>query len=362
MKCLVLDAMIPVMKPLLPNTEAISRYLREIDQSRVYSNFGPLTQRLIARLSSYFNVEADNIALLTNGTLGIQGAVATASKPLTEWAVPDWTFVATAQAVLSAGCMPYLLDVGLEDWTLPKSDGRATEGTIVTAPFGSGMNLADWGPESMKRPVVIDAASCFDSFRDLSLVNRLNICVMVSLHATKLVSTGEGGVVIGPKAWIAEIKTWSNFGFFGDRIARQMGTNAKLSEYSAAVGLASLDEWSSTRERWHALFRHYSARLLDIGIDIETRLNGPFVTSTMVAKMENAQSKLQTVVKLNNRNIETRDWWGSGLHRMPALAKFSRGLTFTNSHSLGTSTIGLPIFVGMTPTEVDLVVDTMIHG
>lgn len=352
---------VPVMRPLLPKAEQISVYLRQIDESRVYSNFGPLTNQLIDRLADYFGVESENLLLVTNGTLGIQGAVATASERDADWTVPNWTFVATAQAVLSAGCSPVLEDVNLDDWVLRRSNERNSTGTIVTAPFGSAIDFEYWSEESTKRPVIIDAASCFDSFRNLSFITGLNICVMVSLHATKLVSTGEGGVLIGPKDWILEIRKWSNFGFFGDRISRRSGTNAKLSEYQAAIGLASLDEWPNTRNKLSSLFSQYISRLSDFGVNIQPNLHGLYVTSTLIAKLDSLGMKLKVSERLRKKNIETRDWWGSGLSQMPALVEYSRDQAYLNSDVLAKTTLGLPLFVDMTSAEVDHVVSTMFN-
>jgi len=346
----------------LPKSDSVAAYLRQIDDSRVYSNFGPLVQRFTDRLAGYFGVDSENVVLLGNGTLGLQGAVSTASPRDSQWIVPTWTFVATAQAVLSAGRIPYFEDVEVDTWTLQRPDNQAAVGTIVTSPFGGKMSLQDWANESARRPVIIDAASCFDSFRNLSLVNKLNICVMVSLHATKLVSTGEGGVVIGPKEWIAEIKKWSNFSFFGDRVARTEGTNAKLSEYQAAVGLASIDEWPRTRERWLKVYKRYIHRLAESGVTIQPRMDGDYVSSTLVANLNGKVPKMEVVTRLKAANIESRDWWGAGLHRMPAFDEFVSKRTYTNTDLLAESTIGLPLYVDMTSTEVDSVVSTMFNA
>jgi dTDP-4-amino-4,6-dideoxygalactose transaminase len=345
---------IPVMKPKLPAAASIYSYWESIDTTRHYSNFGPLNNDLTQRLASYFQVDYENVLLVTNGTLALQAAVATASAPRSRWVIPSWTFIATAQAVSSAGSVLELEDVDEISWSLKESKTRICDGVISVAPFGGKVELESWAEESRSHPVVVDAASCFDSCRDLSLVNKYNISVMVSLHATKLVTTGEGGVIVGPKAWIFEMKRWINFGFFGDRIARRTGTNAKMSEYQAAIGLASLDEWNATREEWSSRIKKLSEGLLERGIRVQPAIADGFVTSTLVALVENSARKIEIEKRLAAEEIDSRDWWGAGVHNMPAFSDisetFSTNLSVTEN--LASRTLGLPLFVDLTDMQI----------
>jgi dTDP-4-amino-4,6-dideoxygalactose transaminase len=88
-------------------------------------------------LATYFGVGVNQLILLTNGTLALQGAVATSSDPGSLWNCPSWTFVATSQSIISAGCVPQFVDVGYDDWTVPKTDLPANAPAMITAPFGS---------------------------------------------------------------------------------------------------------------------------------------------------------------------------------------------------------------------------------
>ena len=111
---------IPVMRPKLPTEKRLRKYLKRIDQNRIYTNYGPLVDDLTNRLATYFGVEVNQLILLTNGTLALQGAVATSSELGSMWNCPSWTFVATSQSIISAGCIPQFVDVGSDNWTVPK--------------------------------------------------------------------------------------------------------------------------------------------------------------------------------------------------------------------------------------------------
>jgi dTDP-4-amino-4,6-dideoxygalactose transaminase len=320
-----------------------------------------LCNELTQRLADYFHVDYENVLLVTNGTLALQAAVATASIPLSHWVIPSWTFIATAQAVHSAGSVVELEDVDEASWALKESKARICDGVISVSPFGGKVELESWAEESRFHPVVIDAASCFDSSRDLSLVNKYNISVMVSLHATKLVTTGEGGVIIGPKAWVFEMKRWINFGFFGDRIARRTGTNAKMSEYQAAIGLASLDQWNATREEWSIRIKKLSDGLSERNIGVQPSIADGFVTSTLVALVEDSDRKIELEKNLAKESVDSRDWWGAGVHNMPAFsdssATFSTNLSVTEN--LASRTLGLPLFIDLTDAQIDRILTSV---
>src|SRR3546814_2565438 len=130
---------------------------------------------------------------------------------------------------------------------------------LPVAPFGASVPVEDWDAfsEETRIPVVIDAAAGFDGAR----FGRSP--AMISLHATKALAAGEGGLVASrDRGRLANIRSRSNFGFqAGTRSAVRFGTNAKLSEYAAAVCLASLDGWAETRRDFVRVATDYRAAL-----------------------------------------------------------------------------------------------------
>src|ERR1700730_4022064 len=103
---------IPVMRPKLPVTESIAPYLRQIDASRIYSNFGPLARALERRLAEFFGLPLGSAVSIANPTLGIPLPLsAQHPKPGSLCAIPAWTFAATAHAATLAGLIPYFVDV-----------------------------------------------------------------------------------------------------------------------------------------------------------------------------------------------------------------------------------------------------------
>ena len=259
---------IPVARPLLPKAEALLPYLRQIDERRTYTNFGPQVRALETRLALHYKVPTGSIVTVANATLGLALALqAQGPRHGSLCLMPAWSFAASAHAAVLAGLKPHFIDVDPAGGTLMPERVMETLAQLPSgrvgavmpvAPFGHPVDVAAWDRfhEQTRVPVVIDAAAGFDALEPG------RVPAVVSLHATKILGAGEGGFIIArDKALIVEIERRSNFGFMGGREARVAATNAKLNEYNAVVALASLDNWADTRARFVAIAQTYARHL-----------------------------------------------------------------------------------------------------
>ena len=351
------DTPIALMRPRLPAAETIAPYLREIDPGRRYTNFGPLHERFRGALAAHLKLEPENIACVANGTIGLTLAL-TALEPERGGlcAVPAWTFAATAAAVCAAGLVPWFLDVDPETWALDpeRVAARLSEapGRVVAvmpvAPFGAAIDYAAWDDFAGVNGigVVIDAAAGFDSAR----VGRAP--VMISLHATKVIGVGEGGVIASANAGVVErVRRLSNFGFAEARVVTEVGVNAKLSEYAAAVGLAALAEWPARRRAYLDAALRCRAAFADCpGVRFSPGFGGPSVQSTFNLDL-GRPGAVAAIEYLGEHGVEARRWWAAGCHRHPAFAELLRtGLPATER--LAEAVIGLPFHVDLTEAEI----------
>lgn len=231
------------MKPLLPDSNKILPYLRRIDESRHYCNFGPLNEEYQGRLEELFEAP---VVTCSSATSGLTAALLALELPKGSLvACPSWTFIATPASIVAAGHVPYFVDCDKNG--IAYGELGPISALICVSPCGSPLNVDAWG--SFPFPVIIDAAGGFDTFSTICKPGR--IPVVISTHATKVFGTGEGGfVTCHDKTMLEKIKCITNFGFNEDRKAIGPGFNAKLSEYHAAVGLAELDGWEDKRERY----------------------------------------------------------------------------------------------------------------
>jgi len=337
------------MRPKLPIGERIAPYLRRIDEGRIYSNFGPLVRSLESRLAVRFGISDEGVITVANATLGLGLAlVAQHPEPGSLCAVPAWTFAATPHAVTQAGLIPYFVDVGPATWVLDPeivSDQLARApgkvGAVMpVAPFGQPIDVSLWDQFRTRTglAVVIDAAAGFDS-----LVPADVPCV-VSLHATKVLGVGEGGCIVSRDAeLIQDLRARSNFGFFKSRQAMVSATNAKLSEYHAAIGLAALDEWDVTRAEWMTVGNRYNDAFSGSNrVQLQPGFGISWISSTCILDISDCGAD-RVERALDAAEIETRRWWGRGAHDHPATRRLPRS-SLPNTEVLARSTIGVPFY------------------
>ncbi|WP_246856600.1 DegT/DnrJ/EryC1/StrS family aminotransferase [Acetobacter vaccinii] len=341
---------IPVALPRLPTLEHIIPYLAQIDTNRWYTNHGPLCAALQEQLARFWGLEYEHVALTTSATSGITLALnAHEVQPGLRCLMPSWTFTASAGAVVAAHLRPHFVDVRADTWcpdpTEMETLAQAPDvgAMLVVVPFGTPIDLAVWDGVSQRtgKPVIIDAAAAFDTLRADGPMPVAHCTTVVSMHATKVFGLGEGGAVLSRDPVLAErVRTLARFGFAGTRAAQLPGINAKISEYTAAVGLAGLDYWPRTRANWQAataLYRqHLPATLLPPG-----GCGDHWVTSTLNILWPDSATQLADT--LAGQGIGSVSWWGTGCHTQPAYATCTRQ-PLPVTERLGHSALALPFW------------------
>jgi len=358
---------IPIMRPKLPSAERLAPYLRTIDSSRIYSNFGPLVCAFEDRLAARFGLSGGTITTVANATIGLTLALtALGARPGTLCVLPAWTFVASAHAATMAGLIPYFVDIDPKTWAIdPEKIADVITGAPTTVgavmpvvPFGRPIDIAAWDRFRSRTglPVVIDAAAGFDAFSPGATP------AVVSLHATKIFGVGEGGFVISnDTAMVREVRARSNFGFAGTREAAVPAANAKLSEYHAAVGLAALDEWAEVRGEWMAVARAYRGALSESNrLRFHEGFGQTWIASTCVVSLANSEA-MRIANTLEQAGVETRRWWGAGAHAHAATNSLPR-TSLPATEALANSTIALPFFRDLGSDEIRRVVECVLDA
>ena len=356
--------MIPVMRPKLPTARQLAPYLEKINSARIYTNGGPLALTLEDRLAAHFGFPTGTLSTVANGTLGLMLALmAQRAAPGTLCAIPAWTFVASAQAAILAGLVPYFADVDpatgvLDIGSLASVIARApgVVGAVMpVAPFGQPINVRDWDDFRSRTglPVVIDAAAGFDALRPGRTPS------VVSLHATKVLGAGEGGFVISADtALIRDIRARSNFGFAGTREAVAAAANAKLSEYHAAVAHAALDEWDVIRREWLSCSGSYRQALRSLAaVELQPGFGKSWVGSCCVVRLLNTGTE-RVERELLCKQIATRRWWGNGAHAHPATTNYPRAQLLA-TEALARTTIGLPLYRDIGVADIEYVCESL---
>lgn len=356
----------PVAKPLLPSAERVLPYLREIDGERRYANHGPLVRRLEARLSERFGAP-DAVTLLASGTAALTMILESLEVPPGRACIiPAWTFAATAHAAVQAGLIPWFVDVDPRDGALAPEAARAlvahapvpVGAVIAVAPFGLPADLEGWVAfrDRTGIPVVLDAAAGFDAVRASA------IPTAVSLHATKVLGIGEGGLALwDDAAGVTAIRRRANFGFAGSREATSGGTNAKLSEYAAAVGLAALDGWPAARADFQRVAREYRAAFAAVPeVAFQPGYGRMWIAATTIVRLPS--NRLAAVEDaLAEGGFGSRRWWGDGLTSHRAFAAYP-AMPLPVTSQLASTTLGLPCWRDLPTSEIERIAALVTHG
>jgi len=354
---------IALMQPQLPAADRLLPYLRCIDDNRWYSNSGPLAREFQARLAGTFSIADTAIVLAANGTLALQLALtSTARTGCTKCLMPAWTFAATPLAALHAGLRPQFADIDPATWALSPDAVMARHDIddlaliVPVAPFGRAPDVAAWKQVMDKTgvPVVIDAAAGFDGLAQAQSAATAAMPIMVSLHATKSLGIGEGGLILTNDEELAtRLDQLRNFGFGGRPVSEAAGTNAKLSEYHAAVGLAALDEWPDRRKALVAAHTRYAGYIQDMaGTAPMPGMSANWTSTTISIVTE--EPAAQAIERLAAHDIEARSWWGPGCHRHPAFSDLPSD-PLPHTDALARHVLGLPMSPDISDADIDRV-------
>lgn len=334
---------IPMFRPSLPSYQQLEKYIVKIDNARVYSNFGPLDKEVRERFSDYLGLPVDNLVTCANATIGIEGAIST-SVATGQWSLPSWTFTATAAALNKAKGTGLFLDID-ENWRVIP-DG-STANLIDVLPFGqtigSPKRYLDYGV----RNLILDAAASFDGLAGQSWNDFPEFAGILSFHATKVLPAGEGGLFFSnSKEWARRFRNWTRFGMDLGRTSADFGTNAKWSEYHAAVLLASMDKWSADRQIWIRQILRANQLASKHGFSSSPQLSTQLAIPYWIVQHEEPKNIIELKKTFHELNIETRSWWETGCHEMPAYKHF-KVANLSATSRIAAQTIGLPFWIDM---------------
>lgn len=266
--------MIPVTKPYLPSREKLDRYIDGIYERQWLTNNGPLVHELTRRLEEYLGIE--NLLLVSNGTLALQIAyralgISGGDAPAEAITTP-FTFVATASSLKWEGVDPVFVDIDAETWCLDPAlvESAITPRTRAIVPvhvFGNACDVEaiDELGRQHGLKVVYDASHAFGvTYKGENLLKHGDAATL-SFHATKLFHTVEGGaIVFKRKEDLERARKMINFGITGPETIEEIGINAKMNEFQAAMGLCVLDEMDANLTARAAVWRRYEQALSQI--------------------------------------------------------------------------------------------------
>jgi len=365
-----MSAAIPFLRPNLVPRAAYQDYLDRIDDSHLYSNHGPLNTAFEARVLAEAYQGVGSVVTTCNATLGLMLAISEAKRPGGRYALmPSFTFAASPLAAQWCGLEPYFLDVDPATWCLDEAAleralqelGDAVAVVLPYAAFGTVLDLAPYRAiQERGIPVVVDAAPGFGA-ADLDGPIGLGFpgAVVFSFHATKAFGVGEGGLVYcGDAGVIARIRSAGNFGFSPERESTQQGLNSKLSEYVAAIALATLDAFPAKlaeRQRIHAWYLDELGSCREGWQTQAFRGNVPWQFMSVLCP-EGSRDARQA--RMAAAGIECRTYFAPACHAQAQFTRCGRG-DLPVTEQLSRRILSLPLWEGMARQDVARVVEVL---
>jgi dTDP-4-amino-4,6-dideoxygalactose transaminase len=359
-----------LLRPTLPSFADLEPKLRELYTSGMLTK-GPILAAYEGHLAEHLGVRhALGVSSCTAGLMLVFDRFRGADVVL-----PSFTFMATAMAAVWAGLRPVFADIDPETWCLSPAAAEAamTPGTALVVPvhlFGDPADTEAFDDLGRRRSlaIVYDAAHGFGALRDGAPVGREGLAQVFSTSPTKLLITGEGGVVATDDDALAEhVVVGREYGNPGTHDPLFAGFNARLPEASALLGLAGLallDREAAQRNALAALYRDLLGELPGIAFQrIRPRDRSSFKDfSVRIHAAEFGLTRDQVATALAAEGVDTRAYYVPPVHRTKAFAavgpKFEERLPETAA--LCDEVLTLPDYGLLTGAHVEGVAACMI--
>lgn len=352
------------------NRDQRDRFIERIEDifdRQWLTNDGPYVKEFERQLSDMAGVR--HCIAICNGTIALEIAIQAIGLE-GEVIIPSFTFVATAHALQWHGITPVFCDI---DPATHNIDPRRVEAAITPRTTGIiGVHL--WGrpcdvatlkeiAERNELKLIFDAAHAFGCSLGRRAIGNFGNAEVFSFHATKFFTTSEGGAVMtNDDELAAKIRLMRNFGFSGyDRVVSP-GTNGKMSEITAAMGLASLesvDELIATNKSNYHQYREALSSIPGLRlVDYDERENCNFQYVVIEIDSDVTQISRDNLLQvLRAENVMARRYFYPGCHRMePYLSLYPHsGSTLPETERLSERVIALPTGSTVTLEHITLI-------
>jgi dTDP-4-amino-4,6-dideoxygalactose transaminase len=353
-----------VGRPNVGDRDKLLARINDLLDRRWLTNHGPYVEEFEQRVADYLGVE--HFVAMCNGTVALEIAIR-ALNLKGEVIVPSFTFIATAHALQWQEITPIFCDIDPQTHTISASVLERmitprTTGIIGVHIWGQPCDTEALSDIASRRRLALlyDASPAFGCSHGGKMIGNFGELEVFSFHATKFLNTFEGGGIATNDGDLARrIRLMKNFGFSGFDNVIYLGTNGKMPEVSAAMGLTGLEGIENTlagNRRTHEL---YDSELGDVpGIrlihyDGRERCNYQYAVLELEEELTGL-SRDALIAVLNAENVVARRYFYPGCHRMePYRSLFPHaGLLLPETEMVASRIVVLPAGAVLSEEEV----------
>jgi dTDP-4-amino-4,6-dideoxygalactose transaminase len=357
-----------------PNVGDRAYFMQRVERildTRWFTNHGECVRELEAQLAAYLGVQ--HCIAVCNATVGLEIAIRALAMQ-GEVIVPSLTFVATAHALQWQRIAPVFCDVDPATHTLDPAQVER----LVTPRTSGILAVHLWGRpcpiEALQEvadrhglQLLFDAAHAFGCSHRGRMIGNFGRAEVFSFHATKFFNSFEGGAITTNDGALAQqIRLMTNFGFAGYDNVVHVGTNGKMTEVAAAMGLASLralDEFVATNGAHHHAYRRRRERLPGmrlLGFDAAERNNYQYVVVEYSAAAQ-GPTRDELVDLLWAENVMARKYFWPGCHRMEPYRTLypGAGARLPDTEAIAERLLILPTGTGVDAQDIERLCDLL---
>lgn len=354
-----------VTRSSMPTLEEFEEEIKDIWNNHWLTNMGSKHKRLESQLREYLDVE--NISLMTNGHLSLELGIQ-AMNLTGEVITTPFTFASTTHAIVRNGLTPVFCDIDPDDFTIDvtKIESLITDKTSAIVPvhvYGNVCNVEEIERLAKKYDlkVIYDAAHTFGVKYKGKGIGTYGDASMFSFHATKVFNTIEGGAVCFKDEDIGKrLYKLKNFGIKNESVVDGVGSNAKMNEFQAAMGLCNLkhvDEEITKRkkavERYRENFKDVSGiRISPVQKDVESNYA---YFPVIVDEKEFGVSRNEIYEELKKHDIYARKYFYPLTNTFDCFhGRYDVNETPVALH-ISKRVLTLPLFADLTPDNIDII-------
>ena len=361
------DVPLHVGRPNIANRERFLERTNQMLDRRWLSNNGPLVQEFEQRIAALLGVK--HCICVCNATIGLEIAIRAADFA-GEVIVPSYTFIATAHALQWQKITPVFADIdpathNLDPARIERHITPRTSAILAPHVWGRPCRveaLADIADRHGLK-LLFDAAHAFGCSHKGRMIGNFGLAEVFSFHATKFLNSFEGGAITTNDDSLAnKIRLMSSFGFSGYDNVICLGTNGKMTEVCAAMGLTNLegiDELIAINRRNHEAYRAGLAEIPGITLmayDPAERANFQY----LVVQVDQTLARLSQddlIQVLHSENVLARKYFWPGCHRMEPYKSHnpSAHLLLPHTEELAVKIIVLPTGTAVGPDEIRII-------
>lgn len=363
-----------VTQSSMPSMQEYIEEIQELWDTHWLTNMGKLHKKLETELKKYLGV--NELSLMVNGHMALELTIAAMRfPPGSEVITTPFTFISTTHAIVRNGLKPVFCDIKMSDFTIDeeKIEELITDKTVAIIPVHVYGNICAVKQiqaiaEKYNLKVIYDAAHAFGVTYQGEGVGKFGNASIFSFHATKVFNTIEGGAVAFNNPELGTVLyNLKNFGIRSEEIVAECGANAKMNEFSAAMGLCNLRHITDEIEKRKRVVRRYRELLKEIQgiryLEISEGVKWNYAYfPILIDETEFWKTRDEVYQQLQDNNIFSRKYFFPLTSDQACFRNKYVTVPLQNARYVAKRILVLPLYANLELSEVERIVEILLQS